>query len=100
VIRSSSERTLSESLAVLEQYPDLRMEVQGHTDSVGDDNGNLDLSQRRADAVVRWFVDHGVDPARLRAIGYGETLPVADNDSDAGRAENRRVEFRLLHHDE
>ncbi len=100
VIRSSSERTLSESLAVLEQYPDLRMEVQGHTDSVGDDDGNLDLSQRRADAVVRWFVDHGADPARLRAIGYGETLPVADNDSDAGRAENRRVEFRLLHDDE
>ncbi len=100
VIRSSSTRTLSEALAVLNDYPALRMEVQGHTDNVGNDATNLDLSQRRADAVVRWFVDAGVDPSRLRALGYGETLPLADNDSDAGRAENRRVEFRLLQDDE
>ncbi len=100
VIRATSERTLTDALGVLEGYPDLRMEVQGHTDDVGNDAANLDLSQRRADAVVRWFVEHGVDPARLRAVGYGETVPVSDNDSETGRAENRRVEFRLLHEGE
>ncbi|MEN9786343.1 MAG: hypothetical protein RLZZ299_1607 [Pseudomonadota bacterium] len=95
-IRPSSEFTLQEALSVLEEYPDVRLEVEGHTDDVGDDAFNLELSDRRAHAVVRWFVEHGVDPVRLQARGYGETRPLAENDSDAGRAENRRVEFRLL----
>jgi outer membrane protein OmpA-like peptidoglycan-associated protein len=95
-IRPSSEFTLQEALSVLEEYPDVRLEVEGHTDDVGDDAFNLELSDRRAHAVVRWFVEHGVDPVRLQARGYGETRPLAENASDAGRAENRRVEFRLL----
>lgn len=96
VIRPSSERTLEEALAVLVEYGDVRLEVQGHTDDVGNDAANLDLSQRRAQAVVDWFVFRGVEPGRLRAMGYGETVPLADNATDAGRAENRRVEFRLV----
>ena len=81
---------------MLLEYTDVRLEVQGHTDDVGNDGANLDLSQRRAEAVVRWFTTHGVDAARLRAAGYGESRPVAENASDAGRAENRRVEFQLV----
>jgi outer membrane protein OmpA-like peptidoglycan-associated protein len=96
VIRPSSETTLEAALAVLLEYADVRLEVQGHTDDVGVDAFNLDLSQRRAEAVVRWFVARGVEAGRLRAVGYGETRPVAENVSDAGRAENRRVEFQLV----
>lgn len=96
VIRPSSEPTLEEALGVLQQFPDVRLEVQGHTDDVGAEDFNLDLSQRRAEAVVAWFVSRGVDPARLRAVGFGETRPIAENDTDAGKAENRRVEFRLI----
>ena len=96
VIRTTSQGTLLDALDVLDTYPDVRLEVQGHTDDIGNDQFNLDLSQARAEAVVFWFVDNGVAPARLRAVGYGETVPVADNNSDAGRAENRRVEFALI----
>jgi OOP family OmpA-OmpF porin len=96
VIRMTSEPTLYDALQVLEDYPDVRLEVQGHTDDVGNDEFNLDLSQARAEAVVQWFVDHGVRYGRFRAVGYGETLPISDNQTDAGRAENRRVEFKLI----
>ncbi len=96
VIRPTSQGTLLDALDVLEEYPDVRLEVQGHTDDVGNDQFNLELSQARAEAVVTWFVERGIDPARFRAVGYGETLPIADNNSDAGRAENRRVEFKLI----
>lgn len=96
MIRTTSQGTLLDALDVLDAYPDLRMEVQGHTDDVGNDQFNLELSQARADAVIAWFITNGVDPSRLRAVGYGETVPVAHNTDDAGRAENRRVEFRLI----
>ncbi|MES2643634.1 MAG: OmpA family protein [Myxococcota bacterium] len=95
-IRTTSQGTLLDALDVLDDYPDVRLEVQGHTDNVGNDQFNLELSQARADAVIAWFITNGIDPSRLRAVGYGETVPLADNNSDAGRAENRRVEFRLL----
>lgn len=99
VIRPSSQGTLLDALDVLERYPDLRLEVQGHTDDVGNDQFNLELSQARADSVVAWFIQHEVDPRRLRPMGYGETVPIADNFTDAGRAENRRVEFKLIEDD-
>jgi hypothetical protein len=95
-IRKTSVPTLNAALAVLLQFPDMRIEIQGHTDSKGDDAFNLDLSQRRASSVMNWFLQHGVDASRLRAVGYGETVPVADNNTDAGRAINRRVEFKLV----
>jgi OOP family OmpA-OmpF porin len=68
--------------------------VEGHTDSQGSDAANLALSQRRADAVLKYLVDHGISSARLTARGYGETQPVADNGTAEGRAQNRRVVLR------
>jgi outer membrane protein OmpA-like peptidoglycan-associated protein len=96
VIRPSSDRILTEALMLFTQYPELRLEIQGHTDDRGNDSANLALSQARAEAVRLWFIQHGVSPDRIVAVGYGETVPIADNGTDAGRAENRRVEFRIL----
>lgn len=71
----------------------LKLEVQGHTDNVGNGAYNQTLSEARAKAVVRWLTQHGVATDRLTARGYGKTNPVADNGSDDGRAKNRRVEI-------
>lgn len=68
--------------------------VEGHTDSQGADAANLSLSQRRADAVLKYLVDKGIAANRLSAQGYGETQPVADNGTAEGRAQNRRVVLR------
>jgi outer membrane protein OmpA-like peptidoglycan-associated protein len=80
----------------LRKYPELIIEVAGHTDSVGGADANYSLSERRAKTVRDYLVRFGVEPARLSVRGYGETQPVAGNDSEAGRAENRRVELRIL----
>lgn len=70
-----------------------RVEVGGHTDGRGSEALNLALSQRRAETVRAYLISQGLSPDRLVARGYGKTLPVADNDTDAGRARNRRVEL-------
>ena len=72
------------------------VEIGGHTDSNGDDASNLELSEARAQAVLDYLVDSGVDPTRLTAVGYGETQPVADNATEGGRAQNRRIEFTII----
>lgn len=72
------------------------LEIAAHTDSVGDAAVNQKLSQRRADAVRKYLVQSGVSPKRLKANGYGESQPIADNSSNSGRSANRRVEFRVL----
>jgi outer membrane protein OmpA-like peptidoglycan-associated protein len=69
------------------------VEVQGHTDSVGDDNFNLKLSQKRAESVRTYLIKKGITSDRMVAKGYGENVPIADNRTAAGRAQNRRVEF-------
>ena len=75
----------------------VKIEVQGHTDSKGSDEYNLNLSNRRANSVKDYLViNHGLNPDRLLARGYGESRPVASNDTDAGRARNRRVEFVVM----
>ncbi len=71
------------------------MHVEGHTDADGDDRLNLALSVARAEAVVGALIERGVSPARLYAIGYGESQPVADNGTADGRAQNRRVELNI-----
>lgn len=71
-------------------------EVASHTDSKGDSAVNQKLTQRRAEVVVRYLVQSGVSPEQLKAVGYGESQPVADNASKAGRAANNRLEFRVL----
>jgi len=95
-LKPESEGTLNQVLSLLKSKPDLRIALAGHTDSQASDSHNLDLSKRRAQAVVKWLTDKGIDAGRLEAQGFGETQPVADNDSAAGRALNRRVEIRDL----
>jgi outer membrane protein OmpA-like peptidoglycan-associated protein len=77
------------------QYPDSLVDVYGHTDSTGADQYNMNLSQRRADAVSRYLISRGVSSARLQAKGMGESYPVADNNTVEGRAKNRRVEVKI-----
>ena len=89
-----------ESLALLDHLIELvrrcreaSIEVAGHTDSQGTPDLNLDLSQRRAEAVTSYISESGVDTARITSAGYGETKPLASNDTPEGRAQNRRIEF-------
>jgi OOP family OmpA-OmpF porin len=96
VLKPESEGTLQQVLSLLKDAPDLRIAIAGHTDSQSSDTYNLDLSKRRAQAVVKWLTDKGIKASRLTAQGLGESQPVADNDSSAGRALNRRVEIRDL----
>lgn len=95
-LRFDSIIILNQAVSTLKQYPGLKLEVGGHTDSRNSDEHNLELSQRRAKAVLDFFVSQGIDPARLRAKGYGESTPIADNETEAGRIANRRVELRVL----
>jgi OOP family OmpA-OmpF porin len=87
---------LDKAVAVLNEFPDLRLEISGHTDNVGTREKNVDLSQRRAAAVRAYFVSKGIAEARLVAVGHGPDKPVADNKTAAGKAQNRRVEFNLI----
>lgn len=88
-----SSATLDQAAATLKEWGDVKVEVAGHTDSVGKDSYNLALSQRRAETVRQYLIDKGIAADRLSARGYGETKPVADNATEAGRAQNRRVEL-------
>jgi len=80
----------------LGQYPDTMLSIEGHTDSVGSAQYNQGLSDRRANSVRNYLMSRGVSPNRMRAIGYGESRPIADNGSASGRAQNRRVEFVIM----
>lgn len=91
-IKSQYMSEISKASAFLAQYPHLNAVVEGHTDAKGDDKYNQQLSQRRADAVRFALINQqNIDPARIQAIGYGETKPIADNDTEQGRGQNRRV---------
>jgi outer membrane protein OmpA-like peptidoglycan-associated protein len=95
-IRAESNKLLDEAVKVLQQYPELRIQISGHTDNVGDAQKNLELSQARADSVKTYFTGKGVDASRIETRGAGMNEPVADNATDAGRQQNRRIEFKLL----
>jgi OOP family OmpA-OmpF porin len=92
-LKAESDSVLQRVLAFLQKDPTLELEVQGHTDNVGGDDYNQKLSNARASAVLTWLVQHGVAANRLSFKGYGKTMPVASNDTDEGRARNRRVEI-------
>jgi outer membrane protein OmpA-like peptidoglycan-associated protein len=96
-ITQASEEVLQNLAEVIKERPGIKIEVGGHTDSDGADDMNLDLSQRRAQAVVDWLVNKGVNRNNLTAKGYGETNPVASNYTSEGKAANRRVEIKVLH---
>lgn len=87
---------LDKLLKIMRANPSLVIEIVGHTDNLGTDEYNLDLSQRRAKAVVNYLHDNKIGAARLRFRGMGESQPIATNDTDEGRAQNRRVEFVVV----
>jgi outer membrane protein OmpA-like peptidoglycan-associated protein len=92
-IRADAADALARLATIIAAYPKGGVELHGHTDAKGDDRYNQRLSERRAQAVASWLTTrHQVDAARLTIRGWGESKPVADNDSDAGRQRNRRVE--------
>lgn len=95
VIRSSSYSILNNVVQIMKDNPAYKLFIQGHTDSQGDDEMNMDLSRRRAIAVRQYLIDKGIEASRMRTKGFGETVPVADNNTAAGRAKNRRVEFTV-----
>lgn len=91
-LKAGGERTVEKLAEFLNEHADRRVLVEGFTDSVGSDSYNRQLSKRRAESVVNALVDAGVESVRLAARGYGEEYPVASNESEAGRQQNRRVE--------
>jgi OmpA-OmpF porin, OOP family len=95
-LTKAAEGILSDVAETLSAYPDVTVEVQGHTDALGTDAYNLGLSERRSNAVKRFLVSRGVNGERLRPVGYGESSPIADNGTAEGQEENRRVEFRVV----
>lgn len=81
---------------IVDRCPDFRLEIAGHTDSVGSESQNQSISERRAESVVHWLTDRGIQSDRLTAVGYGESRPVVDNNTPANRARNRRIEFTAV----
>jgi outer membrane protein OmpA-like peptidoglycan-associated protein len=95
-IRPQDQAKLDQDVVNLKEWGDIKVEVAGHTCSIGTDDYNRGLSQRRADAVRNYLINKGIPAGRLTARGYGESKPVADNATDDGRIENRRVELAPL----
>jgi len=96
-LKPESYSTLDEAAAILTNHPDILVEIQGHTCSLGSDSYNLKLSNERASAVRDYLiVKHMIEPTRLTAHGYGESNPIGDNKSEVGRQQNRRVDFVIL----
>lgn len=94
-LRPTARQRLQAVVDALKANPSAEIVVEGHTDSVGSDEYNQQLSQRRAEAVRQFLVDGGIEMNRVRAVGRGEQEPIAENDTDTGRANNRRVEIRF-----
>jgi outer membrane protein OmpA-like peptidoglycan-associated protein len=92
-ITPESEQILMKALKTLTTYPDISVEISGHTDNVGSAKSNQKLSERRANSVRDWLIRQGVDANRITAVGYGEDKPIADNKTKEGKAKNRRIEF-------
>lgn len=86
-------RTVEKLVDFLQEYPERRVRIEGYTDSTGDEQYNLGLSERRANAVRTALLDAGISPNRIEVQGYGVAYPVADNNSSSGRQQNRRVEI-------
>jgi outer membrane protein OmpA-like peptidoglycan-associated protein len=99
VLTSAAQQNLATLASSLDKYPNTDIIIVGHTDSNGSDSYNMTLSERRAAAAVNYLVGRGVSRARLRGAGRGETEPVANNDTDAGRQKNRRVEVAIYAND-
>ncbi len=95
-IRSISRPLLDEAAGILTQYPSLKVMIVGHTDNVGKREFNIDLSQKRAEAVKTYLVGKGIEPERILTRGEGPDAPIADNKTRSGRQSNRRIEFTII----
>ena len=94
-LTSESKMLLALFIEFLKENPTVKVEIQGHTDNIGRDDDNLRLSENRAKSVYDYVVSQGIPANRLRYKGYGETTPIADNNTEAGRAKNRRTVFLI-----
>jgi len=94
-LTSKSESTLDDLIKILNKYPDTNLEIQGHTDNTGTDEYNQGLSERRAGAVATYLKGHGISSGRVKTVGFGKSSPKYTNDTESGRAQNRRVEFLI-----
>ncbi|HLO38393.1 MAG TPA: OmpA family protein, partial [Lacibacter sp.] len=94
VLKVASTTELDELATILSKYENSILTIEGHTDSKGTDEYNMTLSDKRARAVKVYLVNKGIAESRLKSIGFGETTPIADNNTAAGRAKNRRVELK------
>ena len=98
-LSSNAQQNLNKLVDVLKKYPDTNIEILGHTDNKGSDAYNMDLSQKRAGSAANYLKNNGISSSRVTTRGMGETDPVATNDTDEGRAANRRVEFVITAND-
>ena len=80
----------------LKKYPNLTVEIHGHTDNIGSNAENQILSEQRAEKIEKAIIAQGISDERIKAIGFGETRPIADNATKEGRGKNRRVEFLII----
>ncbi|WP_027002045.1 OmpA family protein [Hugenholtzia roseola] len=99
-LRPAAQQNLREFSATLRKYADTNLIIQGHTDSTGSDEYNQTLSEKRASSVQSFLLANGVGAARLDMVGMGETMPIADNNTEAGRQQNRRVEIIIVANEE
>ena len=95
-IPDANKSILDQAAVLIKRVPEVHLTVKGHTDAVGSAESNKALSQKRAQAVVNYLVQQGVDPAQLQAVGYGQEQPIADNVTPEGQFKNRRIEFEVL----
>jgi OOP family OmpA-OmpF porin len=101
VIQAASFELMDEITQVVKDNPRIKkISIEGHTDDDGSAKYNKKLSQKRADSVMKYLVEHGIDAARLSAVGHGEDIPLVPNDSDENKEKNRRVEFLIVEQDE
>lgn len=96
VLKPEYHPTLHPTIQFLNNNPEVRVEIQGHTDNIGSDNYNQKLSEGRAASVRNYLVSKGIDPSRMTVKGYGESVPLMDNSTSEGRAFNRRIEFKVI----
>ncbi|HEU4861099.1 MAG TPA: OmpA family protein, partial [Chitinophagaceae bacterium] len=96
-ILAKSTTSLTNVIKILNDNPTLKLKIEGHTDNTGDDDANMKLSTDRAEAVKSYFVSKGISADRLEVEGFGETMPIGDNKTTAGRTKNNRVEIKVAY---
>jgi outer membrane protein OmpA-like peptidoglycan-associated protein len=95
-LKPTSNKALNDLAEVLKLKTAMIIEIQGHTDNVGNEDENLQLSQQRAEAVKKYLLSKGIEESRITAKGYGQSKPIADNGTDAGKAKNRRTSLKVI----